>query len=173
MATPTFANIMPTGNRSDGLPYATGVVLTQAEADLYNGPTLQNIDPIPVIFGQGVQAVVTLTPSGAPASVNCYVVMQTDLGDGVWVDIAWCVYTNTQAVGVFVLSAGVAANNAFQQSRQAGAFPNPQTTGINACILGGRVRFVGKAILTGTSSSAPGSLFQMAATIRYKMFDPR
>ena len=111
----------------------------------------------------------TLTPNGGPGSQNSYVVMQTDLGDGVWIDVAWCVYTNTQAPGVFVFSGGVAGNNAFQQTRQAGQFPNPQANGSNAMVLGGRVRFVGRSILSGQSSGSPGGLWAVTATIRYKL----
>ena len=166
---PTFANATPQVI-ADGLPYATNVVLTGNEADLFNvtGP-----DPIPVLYGQAVQAVVTLTPSGGPNTLNAYVVMQTDLGDGVWVDVAWIVSTERQSPTTFVLAGGVAGSNAFAQSRKAGVFPNPQANGSNQMALGGRLRFVGKANLTGFSSAAPGSLLQVTATIRYKFLGLR
>lgn len=166
---PTYANITAP-SRADGIAYATAVPLTSTEADLYNGQTLPNTgDPVPVLFGQAIQAVVQLSVAGAPASNSTYVVMQTDLGDGVWVDVAWCFWNGTQGSATFVLSGGVAGNNAFQQSRQAGAVPTPQANGSNAMVLGGRIRFVGRTALSGGSSYSVGGFAGVLATIRYKL----
>ncbi len=166
---PNYANIQ-TPSRSDGITYAASVPLTSTEADLYNaGATNENLDPIPVLYGQAIQAVVTLVPQGGPVSLNAYVVMQTDLGDGVWIDVAWCVSTERQAQSVFLLAGGIAGNNAFQQSRQPGQFPVAQSSGSNAMALGGRIRFVGKSILGGQSSAAPGNPWQVAVSIKYKI----
>lgn len=156
----------PSLAQPDGITYATSVPLTATEADLYNGVAG---DPISVVYGQAIVAVVTLTPSGGPTSLNCYIAMQTDMGDGVWVDVAWCVYTNTQASATFVLAGGVAGANSVQQSRQANAFPTPQANGSNQIPIGGRVRFVGKSILVAGSSVAAGQVANISATIKYKL----
>lgn len=169
---PTYANITPTP-KVDGIVYASAVPLTSTEADLYNGTALDGQDPIQVAYGQCIQAVVQLTVSGAPQQNNTYVVMQTDLGDGVWIDVAWCVYVNNQAPGLFVFSAGNPSNNALSQTRQAGSTPTPQTATVNAMILGGRVRFVGKTTLAGGSSYVQGAFAGVRATITYKLSAPR
>ena len=162
-----FASIVPPVH-PDGLLYANSIPLTNNEADLFGGSGAQGTDPIPVLYGQAVSAIVTLQPSGLTGTVNSYVIMQTDWGDGNWFDVCGIVYTNPQAPGYFVLSAGVAGNNAFQQTRQAGSFPTPQTNFSNQMALGGRIRFVGKALISGSSSAVSGGIWQMAATIRYR-----
>lgn len=161
---PTYANATPIAV-VDGLVYASSVPLTTTEADLGTA--------VPITFNEAVQAVVQLTVSGAPAGNSTYVVMQTDLGDGVWIDVAWCMYTNTQAAGTFVLSGGIAGNNAFQQSRQANSPPTPQASGSNAMVLGGRLRFVGRTQLTGGSSYSAGGFAGVRATITYKLLGLR
>ncbi len=166
----TFANVKPLPI-TNGVVYASDVPLTSTEADL--GTATQNVIPIPIEAGQGIQAVVQLAVSGNPAGNSTYIVMQTDMGGGVWIDVAWCMYTNTQAPNVFVLSAGTPTNNAFQQVRQAGATPNPQANGSNAMVLGNRIRFVGKSILSGGSSYAPGQFVGVRATITYKVLNLR
>lgn len=161
--------------RSDGMVYATSCPLTATEADLYTGgTTLANLDPIPVLYGQSIQAVVKLVPRGGPVSINCYVVMQTDLGDGVWIDVAYCQRSNTQVTGLYSFVGGYQASAAYQQSRQAGQFPAAADgCAANAVNLGGRVRFVGKAIVTGGSSLSPGVVAGIDATITYKILGLR
>lgn len=168
----TFANITPTA-KTDGIVYANAVNLTSTEADLYNGSALDGQDPVQVTYGQAIQAVVTLTPTGGLTAQNSYVVMQTDLGDGTWIDVAWCVYTNRLIVGTFVLSGGVAGANAVQQSRAADSFPTPQALGSNQITLGGRIRFVGKCVISGGSSAAAGAFTGVTCSIRYRLLGLR
>lgn len=169
----TFANITPTAN-NDGMLYASSVPLTSTEADLFNGTAaLDGQDPIQVIYGQAIQAIVTLTPTGGLTAQNSYVVMQTDLGDGVWVDAAWCVYTDKSIQGIFVLSGGISGANSVQQTRQANSFPTTQANGSNQITLGGRVRFVGKTIISGGSSAAVGAFTGVNCTIRYRLLGLR
>jgi hypothetical protein len=166
---PTYAGITNTPT-VDGTVYASQVPLTATEADLYSGATLPNSrDPVSMLYGQAVQAVVQLSVSGAPGGNSTYVVMQTDLGDGVWIDVAWCFWNGTQGNATFILCGGVAGNNAFQQSRQAGAVPTPQANGSNAMALGGRIRFVGRSSLSGGSSYIAGGFAGVKATITYKV----
>ena len=100
----TYASVNPAA-QTDGIVYATSVPLTTTEADLWNGV---GNDPIQVLYGQAVVAIVTLSPTGGLTAQNTYVVMQVDLGGSTWVDVAWCVYTDKTNVGTFVLSGGVA-----------------------------------------------------------------
>jgi hypothetical protein len=164
----TFAGIAPTAP-TDGVLYSNAVPLTTSEADLFGGTGAQSPDPIPTEFGAAIVAVVQLSINGIITGNNTYVVLQIDLGDGVWVDLNWLVWTGTQAPATFVFSNGVAGANTFQQSRGAGQVPNPQASGSNQMALGGRVRFVGKTTMVGGSSSAPGVSTQVTATIRYKL----
>ena len=89
------------------MTYALNVPVTAQEADLCNVPSPPFIDPVPVLYGEAVLAVVQLTASGLAANA-AYVVMQTDMGDGVWVDVAWVSWAGTSGTAVFVLSGGVA-----------------------------------------------------------------
>lgn len=166
----TTANITPTAG-SDGITYGTSVPLTSTEATLGDG--LITPDPIATEYGQAIVAVVKLTVTGLIISQNSYVVMQQDMGDGVWVDIAWCLFTGNQGTATFVLSGGGvgAMNNSFQQTRQSGQFP--ASAGSNAGPLGGRIRFVGKTTSTGGSSATVGTAANVAATIKYKLLSPR
>ena len=163
-------NIVPTAG-SDGILYADAVPLTSTEASLRGGTSPQTTDPIPVTYGQAILAVVQLSVNGIITGNSTYVVMQTDLGDGVWIDVAWLVWTQTQGSATFILCGGGAGsiNNAFQQSRNSGQVPQPQQQGSNAIPLGGRIRFVGKTVMTSGSSSAPGVSTTVTATIRYKL----
>jgi hypothetical protein len=95
------------------------------------------------------------------------------MGDGVWVDMNWVFWSGTQGTAIFVMSNGIAGANSFQQSRGAGAVPTPQANGSNQMVLGGRIRFVGKTIMTGGSSGAPGVPAQVTATIRYRLLGMR
>lgn len=168
----TTANIVPTAG-SDGLTYCTTVPLTATEADLGDG--LLTPRPVAVEYGQVIVAVVQLSVNGLIVGNNTYVVMQTDLGDGVWVDAAWVVWTGTQGSATFVLCGGGlgAQNNAFQQSRGVGQPPVVQANGSNVVPLGGRVRFVGKTTMVGGSSSLSGVTTAVSATIKYKLMVPR
>ncbi len=167
----TTANITPTAG-SDGVLYASAVPVTTTEATLGGGSGAVP-DPIPTEFGAAILAVVQLAINGIITGNNTYVVLQQDLGDGVWVDLNWCVWTGTQAPATFVFSNGVAGANTFQQSRGVGQVPNPQASGSNQLCLGGRLRFVGKTTMVGGSSSAPGITTQVTATIRYKLLGLR
>lgn len=170
--TTMFANATPTAI-TDGIPYATAVPLTATEASL--GDALKCPDPIPVAEGQGIVAVVRLSLNGHVVANHVFVAMQTDLGDGTWIDVAWCVWFGGDGSATFVLCGGSngAMNNAFQQSRQAGAMPTSQANGSNAVPLGGRVRFVGFATMAGGSSSLAGTPTQVSATITYRVQEPR
>lgn len=166
------ANIFPAA-RADGTPYAVGTPLTAQEADLFNQTARDNLDPVAVDYNESISAVVQLTAQGALTTNSSYVVMQTDLnGDGVWIDMAWCVWTGISGTAVFYLSGGVAGANSFQQSRAAGSAP--ASNGSNQCQMGGRIRFVGKAT-TGQSSSSsssssgtPAVVPGVVCTIKYK-----
>jgi hypothetical protein len=164
------ANIVPTAG-SDGIPYCTSVPITGTEADL--GDNAKTPSPIATEFGQAIVAVVQLTVNGIIVGSNAYVVMQQDMGDGVWADLAWAVWTGGQGTATFILCGGGlgAMNNAFQQTRQSGQFPSSSSS--NAMPLGGRVRFVGKATAVGGSSSVSGTTAGITATIKFKLMAPR
>ena len=168
----TTANIIPTAE-SDGLVYCTSVPLASTEAHL--GDNLKTPDPIAVVEGQTIVAVVKLSINGIVTGNNSYIVMQTDLGDGTWIDVAWIVWTGSQGNATFVMCGGGlgAMNNSFQQSRQAGSAPAIQANGTNQVPLGGRVQFVGKSVFVGGSSSLAGVTTSVAATITYRLQDPR
>lgn len=152
----------------DGLPYATAAVVPATEADLFNQPPPQK-GPLSVLYGEACLAVVELSISVQPATNTTYVILQTDLGDGVWLDLAGIVWTGTSGSATFFVSAGVAGALAFQQTRKAGTAPGANFA--NQAPLGGRIRFVGQATLTGvpggTSSSSSGSA-GVNCTIRVK-----
>lgn len=170
----TFANVTPTAIK-DGIVYAANVPLTTTEADLYNGVAVDGQDPVQVQYGQAIQAIVQVNPQDIIGQSNSYVVMQTDLGDGVWVDVAWCVAA-TNGISkprTFTLAGGSAGANAFEQTRAVGQFPTPQANGSNQIPLGGRIRFVGKGILSGGSSSSPGRTANVIVNITYKLLGLR
>lgn len=165
-------NIIPTA-ATEGIKYAAAVPLTMIEAVL--GDAAQVPTVIPVIEGQTIVAVVELSINGIITSNSTFVFMQTDLGNGVWVDVAWCYFNKTQAPATFVLSGGGlgAMNNAFEQARNSNSAPAAQANGSNQVPLGGRVRFTGFTHMTGGSSSAPGVATQVTVTITYKLQHPR
>jgi hypothetical protein len=167
-----YANDTPVAE-ADGVTYATNQPITSNEADL--GDSLKTPDPIAVVYGQLVVAVVQLTINGFITANSTYVVMQTDMGDGVWADVAWIFWNQVQGSATFVMFGGGLGTgaNAFQQTRNAGSVPNPQANGSNAFPLAGRIRFVGQTKMTGGSSSAPGVTTMVTATIRYKLVTPR
>lgn len=166
------ANITPRAP-TDGVLYANAVPITTTEASLGDG--LLTPDPISIIEGQTIVAVVKLTINGFITGNSTFVFMQTDLGDGTWIDVAWCFFSSTQAPGTFVLCGGGlgAMNNAFEQARKSGSAPATQANGSNQVPLGGRVRFTGFTRMIGGSSSAPGISTTVTTTITYKLQDPR
>lgn len=166
------ANITPTA-LIDGIVYADAVPLTSTEAAL--GDAEQIPAEIPVVAGQTIVAVVQLTPNGIIVGNSTFVFLQTDLGDGTWIDLAWCFFNSTQAPKKFILSAGGlgAMNNAVEQSRNSNSAPATQANGSVQLPLGGRVRFTGFSRFTGGSSSAPGVTTQVTATITYRIQNPR
>lgn len=167
----TYSNITPTAP-TDGLPYSVSVPLTSTEADL-NGGTGALTGPIATEFGQAIVAVVQLSVNGYITANNTYLVMQMDMGDGVWVDLNWLVWTGSQGSGLWVFSNGIAGATTLQQTRTVGAPPSPQSNGSNQLALGGRMRFVGKALFSGGSSSLAGLTTSVLATIRYRLLGLR
>jgi hypothetical protein len=165
-------NITPTAG-TDGISYGTNVPLVSTEADLTDG--LLTPDPIAVEYGQIIVAVAKLTINGIVTGNTSYIILQTDMGDGVWIDVAWIVTTFNQGIVTFVLCGGGlgAQNNAFQQTRQPGAVPTPQSNGSNVVPIAGRIRFVGKSSFVGGSSSLAGLTTSVLATIKYKLMTPR
>lgn len=170
-----FANITPTA-LTDGMVYATSVPVTPTEAVL--GDAAKTLAIIPVAEGQTIVAVVQLSTNGHLTGNNTFIFLQTDLGDGNWVDVAWCQFTDTDRdpknPALFVLCGGGigAMNNAFRQ-RTTGSAPSSQANGSNAVPLGGRCRFTGIAFLVGGSSSIAGSVPQPQVTITFKLQEPR
>lgn len=158
---------------TDGILYASGVPLTSTEAAL--GDATQTPALIGIADGQTIVAVVRLSITGVIVANSSFVFLQTDLGDGTWIDVAWCFYNSTQVPRTFVLCGGGlgAMNNAFEQSRQSGSAPATQANGSNAVPLGGRCRFTGFSKPAGGSSNAPGLNTNVLATITYRLQHPR
>lgn len=163
-----FANIVPTAP-TEGIPYCTDIPITPPEAVLGDG--LKTPALISVLEGQTIVAVVQLTVNGHITGNNTFVFLQTDLGDDVWVDVAWCNTRITDGSATFVLCGGGvgAMNNAFGPLRKSGSAPATQANGSNAVPLGGRCRFTGFSNLTGGSSSVAGTVPLVQATIKYKL----
>jgi len=136
---------------TDGQKYANpAVTIPSTEADLSNQTSANQTtsSPVPTPFKAGMLAEVQLTVSGGPSGNTTYVVLQTDLGDNNWCDVAWCLLTSTSNGAYnFFLSAGVAGANAVQQTRVLGTAPS--LNGSNQMMLGSRIRFTGQATLTG------------------------
>ena len=166
----TTANIIPTAG-TDGITYCTSVPLTTTEAVL--GDAAQVPTVIPTTIGEAISAVVVLTVTGIVTGNSTYVVLQMDMGDGVWVDLNWCFWNGNQGSATFVFSNGIAGANVFQQTRQSNGVPNPQSNGSNQMTLGGRLRFVGRTAMTGGSSSVSGTPTAVSATIKYRLLPLR
>lgn len=170
-----FANITPAAE-TNGIPYATGTVLTSLETDLYNqlNPAPPLAAPVCLTFQQALVASVAFTINSA--TPQTYVVLQTDTGDGNWIDVAWCVTALTSGSLLYCLSAGIAGANAILQSRKGGTAP--AANGSNQLPLGARFRFVGatgvfssqvaSSLASGTSG-VPG----VTVNIRYKLLPLR
>lgn len=165
-------NLTPTPE-IDGVPYCTAVPLTSTEADL--GDSVNTPAPIGITYGQIIVAVVQLTITGNIVANSALVVMQTDMGDGVWVDAAWVFFNQGNGSATYVMCGGVigSSSNVFQQTRNSGAMPATQASGSNAVPLAGRVRFTGFARFAGGSSSVSGTTTAVKATIKYKLLTPR
>jgi len=170
---PPYANAIASP-RKDGVLYCQDMLLPAAEGDLFNLSSLYAPDPAPVDARQAVMATLTLTGRGIVISATSYVVLQTDLGDGKWIDVAWIRSTAIAGPDLFLLSGGVAGANAFQQTRLVGTAPIGH--GSNQFPLGGRIRFVGKSTaVTQAASSASGGVLPpgILCTIRYKLLGLR
>jgi hypothetical protein len=167
---PQWANTSPFPEY-DGVLYCLNAILPGAEGDL--SATLgQTAYPDPVLYGQAFFATVVLTALGPISSNTSYVVAQCDCGDGVWVDIAWLTWTGTAGNATFCLTGGSFTANSLT-TRTAGTAPSPPA-GSNQCPLGGRLRFVGKAIVNGSSgtgqpSSPSGQAPSVACAIKVKL----
>jgi hypothetical protein len=161
---PVFAPTLPQPSL-DGLAYCTAAVVPTTEGDL--------AAPVPTLYGQAASAVVELTANGATAPT--YVIMQTDFGDGVFVDVAWGQTSIVTGTATFVLSLFAQGPGAFQQTRAAGTAPGG--TGTNPlAALGGRIRFVGqtgKAASPSPSPSPSPAGPPMLATIRLRFLGLR
>lgn len=157
----------------DGILYSDDVPLTSTEANLYGGDGVQGTNPIQTVYGAAIIATIQLSINGIVVGNNSYVVLQQDLGEGVWIDLNWAVWTGNQGTATFVFSNGVAGANTIQQTRQSGGFPNPQAIGSNQLCLGGRLRFVGRSVFVGGSSSVAGITTSVSAAIRYKLLGLR
>lgn len=160
---------------TDGIVYGTSVPITITEALLSDGVQVPSTGIVPVAEGQTVLAVVKLVANGNLVSANTFVFLQTDLGDGNWIDVAWC--NSRLGVGsqTFILCGGGlgAMNNAFGPLRNQGSAPATQANGSNAVPLGGRIRFTGFTNFAGGSSSVAGTIAGIQATITYKLQNPR
>lgn len=165
-------SITPTAS-GDGITYSDAVPLTTSEADVRGGTNAQISTTIPTNFGEAICAIVQLTVSGIVVTNSSYIVMQMDMFDGVWIDLCWCFWNGKQGTAIFVMSNGIAGANAFQQTRQSGEVPvnssSVQGNGSNQLALGGRIRFVGKAVTSGGSMAAGGVLGQISVTIKYRI----
>lgn len=172
-------NILPTVP-TDGVVYADAVPVTPDEADLNGGSGAQVTTPIPIADGQTIVAIVELWSTGHLTGNNTYIFLQTDLGDGVWVDVAWCRFTDTDTLSnnpaKFVLCGGGLGtmNNALGPMRRSNSAPATQANGSNALPLGGRCRFVGFGKLSGGSSSGAGlNTGHPVCNITYRIQHPR
>jgi hypothetical protein len=154
-----------------GPQYAVNVPLTApiagTDQDLFNQ---LRPDPAGVFAARAVIAVVTFTPTAITTN-SSYVILQTDLGDGRWIDLAWCVYTGL-TTATFCLTSAFSVATVFQQTRSAGTAPS--SNGSNAVPLGDRIRFIGAATTSSSSSSSsssgsPGVIPGVTVTIGYKL----
>ncbi len=155
---------------SDGVLYANRSIMPAAEGDLFNA---QGQDPFAIPYQEAIAAKITFEIQGNVLSNAAYVVMQTDMGEGIWFDVAWCNFSGIAGPMHFYMSAGIAGVLVFQQTRQPGTTPTPSNSGNQMC-LGGRIRFVGKATVGASSSSssssgAPAPVPAILVSLRYKL----
>ena len=158
---------------ADGVLYALTALMPSAEGDVFNGV---GQDPVSIPYHEAIAATVLFQVQGGPLITNSsYVVLQTDMGDSNWIDVAGCGFTALNGTSLFLLSAGVAGALSLQQTRTVGATPTPVNFSNQMC-LGGRIRFVGKSSNTGTlisSSPGPTVIPGVNVTIRYKLLGLR
>ncbi len=155
-----------------GLPYATAAALPSTEADIFNQLIPPFFDPVPVPSEhEALFAIVQIAIPNALTTNAAYIVLQTDLGDGVWVDVAWIVYSGISGTATFSIAAGAGGSQGVQQTRAANTAP--ASSSVANLPLGGRIRFVGKAAITSppdpapTSSSSSVTIYQVLVTIKY------
>lgn len=159
---PTFANVIPTPSY-DGIPYAKAFLMPAAEGSLFNLQSSGLLDSFPLLWSKAISAEVTFAIQGAVATASAYVIMQTDWGDGVWVDLCWCSFSGL-VTQTFVLSAGLPGPpGVIQQTRAVGTAPSPPV-GSNYLVPGGRIRFQGKATITTTTSSSSSAAASPASS---------
>jgi hypothetical protein len=171
-----FASINIPG-AGPGVYYCRNKLIPSIEGDLANIGD-QMPDPITISYAQGISAVVELSTQGAVIAQTSYVVMQGDMGDGVWFDMAWINYSTLTPIN-FMLFDGMPTSGVLQQqTRAVGTAPTP-TTGSNQMPLPHRVRFIGKANVNAGSSSSSLSSGVIALTpgvlcnVLYKLVAPR
>jgi len=137
---------------TNGVPYCKTAPVGTTEADLGT--------PVTVTWFEAILASVVFTFTGTPTGPS-YIVLQIDLGDSNWIDIAWLTTATTAGTLVFVLAAGSAGGAAAQQTRVVGTAP--ASSAFIQMPLGGRFRFVGK---TGAANT-------LTATITYRTLPQR
>src|SRR5262249_13600799 len=124
-----------------------------AEGDLWNGP---GASPLPNPYGRGLTATITLTAQGTVVSNTTYVVIQTrNSPSDAWVDCGWIKWTGNGTSTWLVSIPAQDVTNVFNQTRTTGQ--DPGASGTNAVTLGGQVRVVGKATLSGSAGSSSSS----------------
>jgi hypothetical protein len=169
-----FANIDLT-TPTDGVPYCVNALLPGVEADLYNIPGLDD-SPICIPYGHHVSADVLFTAVGLASDAGAYVVLQTDWGDGNWVDLTWANTTisgTTTDLFAFFVGDSADPNLVVHQTRQAGTTPTPSNSQ-NLIGLGGRFRFVGKAATTLVTQSSGSSIAEgLFVSIHYRLLGLR
>jgi len=147
---------MPAGlsrpKQVDVLNYCSLVALTTTEADL--GTPAQVFEE--QVFLEATGQVAT---GGSPATSTVFIALQTDLGDGLWVDLAWYVSTSAaNRTDLFCFQTGPGQANAVLQ-RKAGTPPSGTKPAAIELGLGSRYRITGQATFTGgTSPSAVASV---------------
>ena len=145
----TYANIDPTP-QTMAVKYAVSKALTTTEATIYNQSTG---DPVlPRGHAHSINAVGTITITGGPSTTEAYVVMQTDLGNGIWIDVAWFPTAATSGTKTFYLSCIQSVSVCVEQTRASGTAPG--FAGASSVGLLDRIRFVGKAVFTGGTNPA-------------------
>src|SRR5690349_8827934 len=117
---------------TDGILYANAVPLTSTEADVSgssdSNTPVQTVSPFSTKYGEAIAAVIQLSINGYVTGNSTYIVMQMDMGDGVWIDMNWLFWNQVQGTATFVFSNGIAGANTFQQSRNANQVPQPQAS---------------------------------------------
>ncbi len=123
----------------------------------------------PFMLPAGAEALLAVVQLVAAVSASVYVAMQTDLGDGVWVDVAVTKLNVVTGTTTFAMSSGLGGGSAPGAQRANGTTPAANIS--NAMPLGARVRFTGQ--LTSSSSSSSSSSGAggsgVRATIKYKV----